>query len=245
MAGVAGIDRSTRAGGWTRRRRVLRPNHGDLVQLNGTMSSTGWRRGYACRESENGAETYPVCVHWRSGEVRRSWTSFSGEAKSDSLLGELHRGMHGLLWGSDAAGEGSTGRSKVVGDRVAAGTSCAGQYRWSGAPVRSSARGGVRSTSLGVYRRGRGQRRRLGVGATRGARQACSSELRARWTRGSLLLFLFYPLLSGQNVVFSFVLTPFVNLLGLFCNLSGGYFLTIICRVLSALCGRTTQIIPA
>jgi hypothetical protein len=33
-----------------------------------------------------------------------------------------------------------------------------------------------------------------------GGRRACSGELRARRTRGSLLLFLFYPLLSGQNV---------------------------------------------
>ena len=37
-------------------------------------------------------------------------------------------------------------------------------------------------------------------GAHGGGRQACSSELRARRTRGSLLLFLFYALLSGQNV---------------------------------------------
>jgi hypothetical protein len=37
-------------------------------------------------------------------------------------------------------------------------------------------------------------------GARGGARRACSGELRARRTRGSLLLFLFYPLLSGQNV---------------------------------------------
>jgi hypothetical protein len=33
-----------------------------------------------------------------------------------------------------------------------------------------------------------------------GTRRACSGELRARRTRGSLLLFVFYPLLSGQNV---------------------------------------------
>jgi hypothetical protein len=33
-----------------------------------------------------------------------------------------------------------------------------------------------------------------------GACRACSSELRARRTHGSLFLFLFYPLLSGQNV---------------------------------------------
>jgi hypothetical protein len=36
------------------------------------------------KESKNGAETYPVYVHRRSGEVRRPWTGFSGEAKSDS-----------------------------------------------------------------------------------------------------------------------------------------------------------------
>jgi hypothetical protein len=37
-------------------------------------------------------------------------------------------------------------------------------------------------------------------GARGGARRACSGELRARRTRASLLLFVFYPLLSGQNV---------------------------------------------
>jgi hypothetical protein len=79
------------------------------------------------RESENGAETYPVYVHRRSGEVRRPWTGFPGEAKSDSFLGELHRGMHGLLRGSSVAGRGSAGWSTVAGDRVAAGTPFAGQ----------------------------------------------------------------------------------------------------------------------
>jgi hypothetical protein len=79
------------------------------------------------KESKNGAEIYPVYVHRRSGEVRRSWTGFSGEAKSDSLLGELHRGMHGLFRGSGVAGKGSTGRSTVAGARVAAGTPFAGQ----------------------------------------------------------------------------------------------------------------------
>jgi hypothetical protein len=37
-------------------------------------------------------------------------------------------------------------------------------------------------------------------GARGGARRAGSGELRARRTRGSLLLPLFFPLLSGQNV---------------------------------------------
>jgi hypothetical protein len=63
----------------------------------------------------------------RSGEVRRPWTGFSGEAKSDSLLGELHRGVHSLFRGSGAAGKGSVGRSMVAGARVAAGTPCARQ----------------------------------------------------------------------------------------------------------------------
>jgi hypothetical protein len=38
---VAGIGRSTCAGGCTRRRRVLRPNHGDIGQSKGTGSFTG------------------------------------------------------------------------------------------------------------------------------------------------------------------------------------------------------------
>ena len=79
------------------------------------------------KESKNGAEIYPVYIHRQSGEVRRPWTGFSGEAKSDSLLGELHRGMHGLFRGSGVAGKGSAGRSTVAGARVAAGTPFAGQ----------------------------------------------------------------------------------------------------------------------
>jgi hypothetical protein len=79
------------------------------------------------KESKNGTEAYQVYVHRQSGEVRRPWTGFSGEAKSDSLLRELHRGMHGLFRGSGVAGKGSAGRSMVARDRVATGTLAAGQ----------------------------------------------------------------------------------------------------------------------
>jgi hypothetical protein len=79
------------------------------------------------KESKNGAEDYPVYVHRRSGEVPRPWTGSSGEANSDSLLGELHRGVHSLLRGLDGVGKGSVGRSTVAGARVAAGTPCTGQ----------------------------------------------------------------------------------------------------------------------
>jgi hypothetical protein len=41
MAGMAGIARSTCAGGCSRRRQVCRPNHDDLVQSTGTVSFTG------------------------------------------------------------------------------------------------------------------------------------------------------------------------------------------------------------
>jgi hypothetical protein len=79
------------------------------------------------KESKNGTEIYPVYIHRRSGEVRRPWTGFSGEERSNSLLGELHRGMHSLFQGSGVAGKGSVGRSTVAGAQVAAGTPCAGQ----------------------------------------------------------------------------------------------------------------------
>jgi hypothetical protein len=79
------------------------------------------------KKSKNGAEDYPVYVHRRSGEVQQPWTGSSGEANSDSLLGELHRGVHSLLRGLDGVGRGSAGRSTVAGARVAAGTPCTGQ----------------------------------------------------------------------------------------------------------------------
>jgi hypothetical protein len=79
------------------------------------------------KESMNGAEIYPVYIHRWSGEVRRPRTGFSGEAKSDSLLRELHRGVHSLFQGSDVAGKGSVGRSMVGGAWLAAGTPCTGQ----------------------------------------------------------------------------------------------------------------------
>jgi hypothetical protein len=123
---------------------------------------------------------------------------------SDSLLGELHRGMHGLFRGSGVAGKGSAGRSTVAGDRVAAGTPFAGQT-----PVISGS-GEVeraRRSTVDVYGgfigagTGNGTSSALARrGARGGARRACSSELRARRTRGSLLLFVFHPLPSGQNV---------------------------------------------
>jgi hypothetical protein len=107
---------------------VLRPNHDDIGQSKGTRSFRGCQVIDSCKELKNNNPWSSVYVQRRSGEVRRPWTGFSGEAKFDSLLGEPHRGMHGLLQGSDAAGRGSIGQSMVVVVRVAAGTPCVGQH---------------------------------------------------------------------------------------------------------------------
>jgi hypothetical protein len=66
------------------------------------------------KESKNGTEDYPVYARRRSGGVRRPWTGLSGEANSDSLLGELHRGVLSPLRGSDGVGKGLVGRSTVA-----------------------------------------------------------------------------------------------------------------------------------
>jgi hypothetical protein len=108
--------------------------------------------------------------------------------------------MHSLFRGSGVAGKGSAGRSTVAGNRVAAGTLSAGQT-----PVISSS-GEVeraRRSTIDVYGGF------IGAGATTaparlwrdaGHAGACFGELRVCRTRGSLLLFVFYPLLSCQNV---------------------------------------------
>jgi hypothetical protein len=144
------------------------------------------------KESKNGAETYPVYVHRRSGELRRPWTGFSDEAKSDSSLGELHRGMHGPPRGSGAARKSSVGRSTVAGDWVGAGTLSAGQTPViSGSGEVESTRWSTVEASVGFI--GAGASRRHGrdsarCGARGVGRWACSGALRARRTRGSVLL---------------------------------------------------------
>jgi hypothetical protein len=156
------------------------------------------------KESKNGVEDYPVYAHRQSGEVRRPWTGFSGEANSDSLLGELHRGVHSLLRGLDGVGRGSAGRSTVAGDRAAAGTPCTGQTSVvSGSSEVERVWRSTVEVPGGFIGAGAGNSAGSALarcGARGGARRACSGELRARRTRGSLLLPLFFPMLSGQNV---------------------------------------------
>jgi hypothetical protein len=156
-----------------------------------------------CSESENGAETHPVYVHQRSGEVRRSWTGFSGEAKSLLARGASPRHARSTLrvgrgWGRLCwpvyGGEESGGRGHAVRGAM--------PVIWCSGEVERARRGTV-DVSRGFIGAGTGNGAGSALarrGARGGARRACSSELRTRRTRGSLLLFLFYPLLSGQNV---------------------------------------------
>jgi hypothetical protein len=156
------------------------------------------------KESKNGAKDYPVYAHRWSGEVRRPWTGFSCEANSDSLLGELHRGVHSLLRGLDGVEKGYVGQSTVAGARVATGTPCTGQTPVvSGSGEVERARRGTAEVPGCFIGAGVGHGAGLALArreARGGARRACSGELRARRTRGSLLLPLLFPLLSGQNV---------------------------------------------
>jgi hypothetical protein len=74
---AVGVGRSTCAGGGARRRRGIRPNQGDTVQLNGSGSFTRDQGRYAREEFENGSLDCSVYVRPRATELRqrRSWVS--------------------------------------------------------------------------------------------------------------------------------------------------------------------------
>jgi hypothetical protein len=102
------------------------------------------------------------------------------------------------------AGKGSVGRSTVAGGSGGRGHAVHGQTPvvLGSGEVERVRRGTVEVPGCFI---GAGAGHGAGLalarrGARGGARRACSGELRARRTRGSLLLPLFFPLLSGQNV---------------------------------------------
>jgi hypothetical protein len=68
---VVGGGLSTRAGGGARRRRGVRPNQGDIVQLNGSGSFTRDQGRCVCEEFENGSPDCSVHAGPRATEVRR------------------------------------------------------------------------------------------------------------------------------------------------------------------------------
>jgi hypothetical protein len=74
---MAGVGQSSCVGKRVRRRWVIRPAHGGMVQSVGSESFTKWRRGGLHEELENGAVTYPVHDRLWAEEVRRGWFGFS------------------------------------------------------------------------------------------------------------------------------------------------------------------------
>jgi hypothetical protein len=135
------------------------------------------------KESKNGAEDYPVYIHRRLGEVRRPWTGSSGQENSDSLLEELHRGVHSLLRGLYGVVKDSVGRSTVAGAQVAAGTPCTGQTPvvLGSGEVERARRSTVDARGCFI---GAGARRRRGRGlAWRGAREVGRGRALARVER--------------------------------------------------------------
>jgi hypothetical protein len=69
-SGMVGVSRSTCAGGDDRRRREVRPAHGEIVQLNGSESFTREQGRGVREELKNGSPESLVHVRWRATEVR-------------------------------------------------------------------------------------------------------------------------------------------------------------------------------
>jgi hypothetical protein len=67
---MAGVGRSTRAGGDARRRRGVRPGHGEIDQLDGSERFTGCQRRYGCKELVGDSLVSSVHARWRKTEVR-------------------------------------------------------------------------------------------------------------------------------------------------------------------------------
>jgi hypothetical protein len=101
---VVGVGRSTRAGGGARRWRVIQPNQGGTVQLNGSRSFTRDQGSYAREEFENGSLDCSVYARPRATEVRRRRSWVSDEVlpgprawKASRATGEANR-VTGAAW---------------------------------------------------------------------------------------------------------------------------------------------------
>jgi hypothetical protein len=199
---MAGIGLAACAGGRARRRCVLRPAHGGIIQLNGTRSFTGGQGCCRYKESTNGLPCGLVYVRRRPVEVQRRRSGVSSEVVSNPRLGKLHWSLGKLAEGSHGVEEGWRGRSMVVGACTAAGTPFSRQT-----PVNScsgrvgSERGRTVETGVGFIAAGTGvgaglmQCGAARVGLSAGA---CSGVARARRTRGRVNLPEFLRLQSSQ-----------------------------------------------
>jgi hypothetical protein len=89
-SGMAGVGRSTCAGGDARRRRGVRPAHGEIVQLDGSERFTGCQRRYGCKEL--GGDSPVSSVHARRRRPKSGEVDLGPPVKSGLVrgLGKLH-----------------------------------------------------------------------------------------------------------------------------------------------------------
>jgi hypothetical protein len=118
---MAGVGRSSRAGGGARQRRVIQPNHDGIAQPSELGSFTESQRGCRRKEFVNGSHGRPIYVRWRATKVRRGCARGSGGARSRLKLGKASRPLGeafqglGRGWGStEKASYGGRARSVVA-----------------------------------------------------------------------------------------------------------------------------------
>jgi hypothetical protein len=70
-SGMAGVGRTSCAGGEARRRRGSRPNHGGITQSSELGSFTGGQGSRRRKQFDNDVPGSPVYARWRVAEVRR------------------------------------------------------------------------------------------------------------------------------------------------------------------------------
>jgi hypothetical protein len=107
------------------RRRVLRPAHGGRAQSKHSGSFMGGQRCCRCKEAKGGLPCSSVYARLLSDEVRRWQASTFSEVVLGLRAREASRSSERLAEGLDWMEVGRSGRSMVVGARVAAGTLCA------------------------------------------------------------------------------------------------------------------------
>jgi hypothetical protein len=131
---MVGVDWSTCASGGVRRRRVLRPAHGEIVQLVGSGGLAKWRRGGTCEELEM-AQRLTRCTF--AGERKKSGERDSGSPTRFCLvwgLGEFHGSLAKLTellsWTGNSWGGLATVAEARVAWRMVALALC-GHLKWS------------------------------------------------------------------------------------------------------------------
>jgi hypothetical protein len=68
---VAGAGGSTHAGGGDRRRRGIRPNHGEIAQASESRGFTGGQGSRRHKALKNGSPGSSVYLRWRAAKVHR------------------------------------------------------------------------------------------------------------------------------------------------------------------------------